>query len=121
MPGGRPTGLILIVIMQLILAIVSLVLGVLFLILPYGIEYVLGGSLEILAGMLFLFAVFGSWGLKSWAWMLTIITCIVTIAGNLFFMIVASMPIIYGIAQVIVSAIILIYYILPATRIQFDI
>ena len=120
-PGARTSGMIAMTIIHLLMAIASIILGVLFLMISYGIEYTLGGSLVIFVGLLFLLVVYGLWNMQSWAWIVTMLSNIFQIVGYIFFMIVFSMPFQLGIVQVIVSSLVVIYFILPTTRSHFSI
>ncbi len=120
-PGARPTGILFVIIIQFLLGLLFIVFGTLFVGSSYYFEFTLGGAGAVFTGVLFLFDCYGLWNMQSWTWLLTIFANILHIGVYVFFAIATGMPLIFGIGQMIVSVMIIIYFVLPTTRLHFGV
>lgn len=117
-PGTRPFSIMFVIVVQLILALGSLGLGVLVLGFDFGDYYymVIGGIVLILVGILFLFANLGLWNMQPWSWILTVFVNIVQLVGYIVFIVFTGMPVLFGIGQIIISIVLILYFLIPTTR-----
>ncbi|MHA2214264.1 MAG: methyltransferase [Candidatus Thorarchaeota archaeon] len=120
-PGERTTGILLVIIVQILLGLLFMIFGILFVGSSYTIAFTIGGAASILVGVLMLFDSYGLWNTQSWAWIMTILTNILHFGVYLFYAIATGMPVILGIGQMVISIMIVIYFVLPTTREQFGV
>jgi len=116
--SGKPTGVVILAILQLISALSWLALGALAfmagaLLLP--IFGMLLAFFPLIIGIIGLILFYGLWSLKGWAWFWTLIInligLVLGIMGNL------ADPV--NLISLAISAIIVIYLFLPGTRAHF--
>ena len=115
--SGKPTGVVILAILQLLGALAYLAFGGLLLIavLPLGIFAIIGafGALILfIVGIIGLILFYGLWNLKSWAWLWTLIVNILGILGGI-------MDPIGNIVTLLISVIIVVYLLMPATKAHF--
>lgn len=119
-PGARPFGLTLMIIFQTLLGLLSLVFGLFVLLfMADDFAFSMGGIALIVVGFLFLYSSYGMNSMQPMSWMLSFFGHILNILGYVFFMIATGMPPQFGIGQMIISMIIIIYLITPTTRALF--
>ncbi|MFW9848676.1 MAG: hypothetical protein ACFFF4_06025 [Candidatus Thorarchaeota archaeon] len=115
--AGKPIGIVILAILQLLSALFYLASGALIIIatLPLGIFAIFGafvGLIFLIVGIIGLILFYGLWNLKGWAWLWTLIINILGVLGAI------GNPIgnIIGLA---ISIIIIIYLFVPSTRAAF--
>ncbi|MFW9965214.1 MAG: hypothetical protein ACFFCX_16700 [Candidatus Sifarchaeia archaeon] len=116
--SDKPTGVLLLAILQLIQAIVALAIGALAfmagaMLLPiFGLLF---AFFPIIFGIIGLLLFYGLYTLKSWAWLwaliINILSLLVGLMGNLVD--------ISNLISIALSAIIVIYLLMPATKAHF--
>lgn len=117
-PGTRPFGLTLIMIIQTIFMLVCFGLGGLAT-LGYNFGFIFGGIILVFAGILFLFGVSGIRNNQSSGWYASVFANITHIGGYIYFALATGMPIGFGVFQMFISVVILIYLMLPIPRSSF--
>ena len=112
---GRPLGVTILAILQLLSALVYLLIGIplLLLALATGVLWVIILALPfVIVGIIGFLLFRGLWGLKSWAWMWTVIINIIGIV--LYFADISGT--IFG---VLISVIIVVYLFAPGVKSHF--
>jgi hypothetical protein len=120
--SGKPTGVIVLFLLQLISALIWLVGGALILIpsLLAGdiIAALIGGIfglILLIVGLILLIIAFGIYGLKSWAWMWAFIfNLLALIVGVL-----NGFSDLTNVVGIIISAIVVLYLLMPDIRAKF--
>ncbi len=114
--SGKPTGVIALVILQLLAAIVVLLFGVpqfmTLLAATPPLPFLLMGTLPLIVGFIGLLLIYGLWTLKKWAWFGAIIVNIIAI------LIYIVNPILF-IIQISISVIIVVYAFTPGVKAHF--
>jgi hypothetical protein len=115
--SGKPTGIVILAILQLLSALAYLALGAfaLMLVIPLGIFAIFAAFASLIfliVGIIGLILFYGLWNLKSWAWLWTLIINILGILGGI-------MDPIANIISLAISIIIVIYLFMPNVRSQF--
>jgi len=116
--SGKPTGVVILAILQLISALSWLALGVLAfmagaLLLP--IFGMLLAFFPLIIGIIGLILFYGLWSLKGWAWFWTLIINLI----GLVLGILGNLTDLMNLLSLAISAIIVIYLFLPGTRAHF--
>jgi hypothetical protein len=70
-------------------------------------------------GLLFFYSSFGLYSMQSFSWIVTIVAHVLHIGGYIYFMLATGMPPVFGIAQMLFSALTIFYLIMPTTRTLF--
>ncbi|MFW9845415.1 MAG: hypothetical protein ACFFD6_01600 [Candidatus Thorarchaeota archaeon] len=115
--GGKPTGVLILAILQLLSALAWLATGILIL-MAFGfdpIALLLGAFLSfffLIVGIIGLILFYGLWTTKGWAWLWTLII-------NILGILLAIGDPIGNIIPLAISAIIVIYLLMPGTRSHF--
>ena len=118
--SSKPTGVVILAILQLIQALMVLYGAVIVLIalLPMGIFAIFGAFISLIlliVGIVMLILFYGLWNLKSWAWLWALIgnglVLVLGLMGNL--------TDITNLLQIALAAIIVIYLLMPATKAHF--
>jgi uncharacterized membrane protein (DUF2068 family) len=118
--SGKPTGVVILAILQLISALLVLYgsVIVLMLLLPLGIFAIFGAIASLLlliVGIIGLILFYGLWTLKSWAWFWALIANLLSLALGLF----GNLADITNLISIAVSAIIVVYLLMPGIRDHF--
>ncbi len=115
--SGKPTGVIIIALLQLISSLVAIGLGVLVLAVTLALP-LLGmilALIPLIIGIIGLILFWGLWTLKGWAWFWTLFfNFIAVLLGLLSFSVDVTFLLQWGL-----NVIIVIYLLLPATRAAF--
>ena len=115
--SGKPTGVIIIALLQLISSLVAIGLGVLVLAvtLMLPILFMILALLPLIIGIIGLILFWGLWTLKGWAWFWTLFfNFIAVLLGLMSFSLSATFLLQWGLNLIIV-----IYLLLPSTRAAF--
>ena len=115
--SGKPTGVIIIALLQLISSLVAIGLGVLVLAVTLALPplFMILALLPLIIGIIGLILFWGLWTLKGWAWFWTLFfNFIAVILGLLSFSFDVTFLLQWGL-----NVIIVIYLLLPATRAAF--
>ena len=116
--SGKPTGVLILAILQLISAISWLALGALAfiagaLLLPiFGLLFAM---IPLIIGIIGLILFYGLWSLKGWAWLWTLI---INLLGVIFGVL-GNLADLMNLLSLAISLIIVIYLLLPGTRAHF--
>jgi hypothetical protein len=116
--SDKPSGVVLLAILQLLQALAALAVGVLALIAGALLLPIFGLILAffpLLLGIIGLILFYGLWNLKSWAWLWALIINILGILLGLF----GNLADITNLIQLALSVIIVIYLLMPATKAHF--
>jgi hypothetical protein len=116
--SGKPTGVVILAVLQLISALSWLALGALAfmagaLLLP--IFGMLLAFFPLIIGIIGLILFYGLWSLKGWAWFWTLIINLI----GLVLGIMGNLTDLMNLLSLAISAIIVIYLFLPGTRAHF--
>ncbi len=122
-PGARPFGITMMVIFQFLLGLASLIFGgvVVFFMSEGSLSllFIMGGAALVIVGLLFLYSAIGMNNMQPWSWMWSLLAHIINILGYVFFIVATGMPPVYGLGQMILSLVIILYLIIPTTRVLF--
>jgi hypothetical protein len=115
--AGKPIGIVILAILQLISALTSLVFGGLAIMaamaIPlFGIFAALAGLILLIVGIIGLILFYGLWNMKGWAWLWTLIENGLSLLAGL------TNPI-ANIITIAISLVIIIYLFVPSTRDAF--
>jgi len=115
--AGKPIGIVILAILQLLSALFYLAVGGLAVIAAaasgiFGIFFAFVGLIFLIIGIIGLILFYGLWNLKGWAWLWTLIVNILGILGGI-------MDPIANIIGLAISIIIVIYLFVPSTRAAF--
>jgi uncharacterized membrane protein (DUF2068 family) len=116
--SGKPTGVIIIALLQLISSLVAIGLGVLVLaftlLLP--LLFMILALIPLIIGFIGLILFWGLWTLKGWAWFWTLFFNFVAVLLGLLSFDLANLT---GTLSWVLNIIIVIYLLLPATKAAF--
>ena len=116
--SGKPTGVLILAILQLISAISWLALGALAfiagaLLLPiFGLLFAM---IPLIIGIIGLILFYGLWSLKGWAWFWALIINLLGVIIGVF----GNLADVMNLLSLAVSLIIVIYLLMPATKAHF--
>jgi len=114
--SGKPTGVVILAILQLLGALAAMALGALalmaFLLVPIFSIFAILALIPFFIGIIGLILFYGLWTLKSWAWLWALIV-------NILQILVTIMDPINNIITLAISLIIVIYLLMPATKAHF--
>ncbi|MFW9953410.1 MAG: hypothetical protein ACFFD3_02575 [Candidatus Thorarchaeota archaeon] len=115
--SGKPTGILILAILQLISALYYCAIGGLAVIAAagagiFGIFFAFAGLLMLIIGIIGLILFYGLWNLKRWAWFWTLI-------ANALGVLAGIMDPIANIIGLAISIIIIIYLFVPDVRAAF--
>jgi len=117
--SGKPTGVILLAILQLIGALAALAVGALalmaFLIIPIFSFLAILALIPLFIGIIGLILFYGLFTMKGWAWFWTLIINLIGLILGLFGNLVDPM----NLVSLALNAIIVIYLLMPATKAHF--
>ena len=121
--SGKPTGVLILAILQLIGALLNLWAGGLLIMValalgPFAILAAFPALILFIVGLIGLILFYGLYTLKGWAWLWALIFNLLAVLGGLL-RIGALMTDYIGLAGFIVNLIVFIYLILPSTRAHF--
>lgn len=121
--SGKPTGVLILAILQLIGALLNLWAGGLLIMValalgPFAIFAAFPALILFIVGLIGLILFYGLYTLKGWAWLWALIFNLLAVLGGLL-RIGALMTDYIGLAGFIVNLIVFIYLILPSTRAHF--
>ena len=121
--SGKPTGVLILAILQLIGALLNLWAGALLIMValalgPFAILAAFPALILFIVGLIGLILFYGLYTLKGWAWLWALIFNLLAVLGGLL-RIGALMTDYIGLAGFIVNLIVFIYLILPSTRAHF--
>ena len=121
--SGKPTGVLILAILQLIGALLNLWAGGLLIMValalgPFAILAAFPALILFIVGLIGLILFYGLYTLKGWAWLWALIFNLLAVLGGLL-RIGALMTDYIGLAGFIVNLIVFIYLILPSTRAYF--
>jgi hypothetical protein len=121
--SGKPTGVLLLAILQLIGALLNLAVGVLLLMVAMeagflAILFAFPALIIFIVGLIGLILFYGLYTLKGWAWLWALIFNLLAVLGGLL-RIGELMTDYLGLAGFIVNLIVFIYLLLPSTRAYF--
>ena len=115
--SGKPTGVIIIALLQLISSLVAIGLGLLVIAIPLALPilFMILALLPLIIGIIGLILFWGLWTLKGWAWFWTLFfNFIAVLLGLMSFSLSATFLLQWGLNLIIV-----IYLLLPSTRAAF--
>ena len=116
--SGKPTGVVILAILQLISALSWLALGALAFMAGAMLLPIFGMLLAffpLIIGIIGLILFYGLWSLKGWAWFWTLIINLI----GLVLGIMGNLADLVNLLSLAISAIIVIYLFLPGTRAHF--
>jgi hypothetical protein len=117
--SGKPTGVVVLAILQLLGALSALAVGVLalmvFMISPIFSIFAILALLPLIIGIIGLILFYGLWTMKGWAWLWTLIINLLGLLLGLFGNLLDPM----NLLSIALSAIIVIYLLMPATKAHF--
>ena len=116
--SGKPTGVIVIALLQLISSLVAIGLGVLALAVTLALLPLLMiiALIPLIIGFIGLILFWGLWTLKGWAWFWTLFFNFVALLLAVMNFDITNMT---GLLSLALNAIIVIYLLLPSTRAAF--
>ena len=115
--SGKPTGVIIIALLQLISSLVAIGLGLLVIAITLALPilFMILALLPLIIGIIGLILFWGLWTLKGWAWFWTLFfNFIAVLLGLMSFSFSATFLLQWGLNLIIV-----IYLLLPSTRAAF--
>ena len=115
--SGKPTGVIIIALLQLISSLVAIGLGLLVIAITLALPilFMILALLPLIIGIIGLILFWGLWTLKGWAWFWTLFfNFIAVLLGLMSFSLSATFLLQWGLNLIIV-----IYLLLPSTRAAF--
>jgi hypothetical protein len=121
--SDKPTGVLLLAILQLIGALLNLVVGALLLMVAmeagiFAILFAFPALIVFIVGLVGLILFYGLYTLKGWAWLWALIFNLLGVLGGALR--IADLLTDYlGLAAFIVNLIVFIYLLLPSTRAHF--
>jgi hypothetical protein len=121
--SGKPTGVLILAILQLIGALLNLWAGALLIMAamllgPFAFLFAFPALILFIVGLIGLILFYGLYTLKGWAWLWALIFNLLAVLGGLL-RIGALMTDYIGLAGFIVNLIVFIYLLLPSTRAHF--
>ncbi len=121
--SGKPTGVLLLAILQLIGALLNLVVGVLLLMVAmeagiFAILFAFPALIVFIVGLVGLILFYGLYTLKGWAWLWALIFNLLGVLGGAL-RIGELLADYLGLAAFVVNLIVFIYLLLPSTRAYF--
>ena len=121
--SGKPTGVLILAILQLIGALLNLWAGALLIMAamllgPFAFLFAFPALILFIVGLIGLLLFYGLYTLKGWAWLWALIFNLLAVLGGLL-RIGALMGDYIGLAGFIVNLIVFIYLLLPSTRAHF--
>ena len=121
--SSKPTGVLILAILQLIGALLNLAVGVLLLMVAmeagiFAILFAFPALTIFIVGLIGLILFYGLYTLKGWAWLWALIFNLLAVLGGLL-RIGDLMTDYLGLAGFIVNLIVFIYLLLPSTRAYF--
>jgi len=116
--SGKPTGVIILALLQLINALLAILGGVLILALIFMMPLLgmLLALIPLIIGIIGLILFWGLWTLKGWAWFWTLFFNFVALLLGILSFDLANLT---GLINLALNLIIVIYLLLPATRAAF--
>ncbi|NHI88749.1 MAG: hypothetical protein EAX87_04440 [Candidatus Thorarchaeota archaeon] len=121
--SGKPTGVLILAILQLIGALLNLWAGGLLIMAamllgPFAFLFAFPALILFIVGLIGLILFYGLYTLKGWAWLWALIFNLLAVLGGVL-RIGALMTDYIGLAGFIVNLIVFIYLLLPSTRAHF--
>ncbi|MFW9792841.1 MAG: hypothetical protein ACFFEE_00955 [Candidatus Thorarchaeota archaeon] len=118
--SSKPTGVLILAILQLIAAIIILIPGALAVAAAsvggiIGILFAFGGLLLLIVGIILLFIAWGLYSLKGWAWMWAIIANFLGLVGGAM----GNLMDPWNLLGIALNLIVIIYLFTPNIRSQF--
>ncbi|MFX1482372.1 MAG: hypothetical protein ACFFCP_04200 [Promethearchaeota archaeon] len=112
--SGKPTGVVILAILQLISALM-VIYGAVVVLMVTAIFGALISVILLIIGIIGLILFYGLWTLKSWAWIWTLLANLLTLVLGLL----GDLGSITNWISIAISAIIVIYMLMPSTRAYF--